>query len=417
MSWLGTLSDFGTAPLAVNIYWESYPGKKAHIWRLWGQTGWMRVSRVTLETPISSYADTITCFCDDLGRPIEAWLGNRLFDMRASVPSYMHHEPPEELADQSDALYWDFLGRCDGIGLRELAEAESRLESEIEAVEVKAERGLRDIDGFIANLLRERRHPDCDAIRREQIAERITAMETMKPKLIGSIAPAREALRAQHEIYERDVYDSLTHHGRIEELHTVRWTMRSRVQPATVNISLWTEDRFAGNLNVGTAWKAQIGASYDGPARKLRSKPQIRKKSVERKSLHQSVRESATSVIASKVGARPSPNKRAPLTLKKQPQQTVKPGRSEESPSGTSVALAKSKRRKAKREVRSQLSVILKKHGTLSELKYVRAFLRGKTGEDLKMALIHLAKHDFMSTNDAVYLFKVLSALKPKKSN
>lgn len=377
----------------------------------------MRVSRVSLETPISSYTDTVTCFCDELGRPIGAWLGNRLFDMRASVPSYMHHEPPEELADQSDALYWDFLGRCDGNGLRELAEAESRLESEIEAVEVKADRGLQDIDVFIANLRRERRHPDCDAMRREQIAERITAMETMKPKLISSIAPARETLRAQHEIYERDVYDSITHHGRIEELYTVRWTMRSRVQPPPVNVSLWTEDKFAGNLNVGTAWKAQIGASYDGPTRKSRSKPQILEKPVERKSLHQSVRESAASVIASKVGVRPLPNKRAPLTLKKPPPQMAEPARSEQSKSGMSVALAKSKRRKAKREARLQLSDILKKHGTFSELKYVRAFLKGKTGEDLKMALIHLAKQDFMSTNDAVYLFKVLSALKSKKSN
>jgi len=41
----------------------------------------------------------------------------------------------------------------------------------------------------------------------------------------------------------------------------------------------------------------------------------------------------------------------------------------------------------------------------------VRAFIKGKTGSDLKLALIHLAKQDFMSVDDAVYLYKALSAL------
>lgn len=79
------------------------------------------------------------------------------------------------------------------------------------------------------------------------------------------------------------------------------------------------------------------------------------------------------------------------------------------------LAWAHSLKKRRNRETRRQLSTILNKYGTLSELKYVRAFLKGKTGADLKMALIHLAKHDFMGADDAVYLFKALSALKTNK--
>jgi len=74
VSWLGELSDFGPAPLAVNVYWESYPGKKAHIWRLWRQTGWMQVVRMSLETPISSHEEVVTLFSNDMGQPMPTWL-------------------------------------------------------------------------------------------------------------------------------------------------------------------------------------------------------------------------------------------------------------------------------------------------------------------------------------------------------
>ena len=124
--------------MAVDIYWESYPGKKAHIWRLWKQTGWLQVARVSLETPISSHEEIIPYFCNDLGQPMPSWLGNRLFDMRSSIPTYMHHEPPEELEDQADALYWDFLGRCDRKNLAELEQAEEKLFQDISATEEKA---------------------------------------------------------------------------------------------------------------------------------------------------------------------------------------------------------------------------------------------------------------------------------------
>lgn len=410
VSWLGELSDFGPAPLAVDIYWESYPGKKAHIWRLWQQTGWLQVARVSLETPVSSHEEIIPYFCNDMGQPIPAWLGNRIFDMRSSVPSYMHHEPPEELEDQADALYWDFLGRCDRQNLAELERGEDQLIDEIHSVENKALEGVSQIDGYISNLRREKRHPECSFARKSEIDARISDVEKYQPQLLAAIPGEIEALRKGYERFEEDTFESLTYHGRKEILYTVRWTMCSRHQPPLVNVSLWTEERFIGNLNVGTKWKESLRAghrievSLDVP-NAIRTKREV-KLALAKQAGDEPIKAEANKP---KRRGRPLGSKNENKATKAIPQNKRF--------SAIETALAQSEARKYKREIRQQLSTILNKHGTLSELKYVRAFLRGKTGADLKAALIHLAKHDFMSTDDAVYLFKVLTALNAKKSS
>ena len=364
---------------------------------------------MSLETPVSSHEEIIPYFCNDMGQPMPAWLGNRLFDMRSSVPSYMHHEPPEELEDQSDALYWDFLGRCDQKNLAELERGEDTLVDSIHTLESNALAGVSEIDRYISNLRREKRHPECTNARRVELDARISDIEKYKPQLLATLPSAIEALRKEYESFEEDTFESLKYHGRIEILYTVRWTMCSRYQPSPVNVSLWTEERFMGNLNVGTKWKERLRAghridvSLDQP-NAIRTKREVKRALAKRDSL----KANAPNSTESKNRGRPvgSTNKA----------RTVSPVTKPKSFSGAEAALAKSSGRQAKRETRQQLSSVLNKHGTLSELKYVRAFLKGKTGADLKMALIHLAKHDFMSTDDAVYLFKVLSAFKTKNS-
>ena len=410
MSWLGQLSDFGSAPLAVDIYWESYPGKKAHVWRLWQQTGWMRVVRMSLETPISSHEEVITLFCNDLGQPMPTWLGNRLFDMRSSIPSYMHHEPPKELEDQADALYWDFLGRCDQKNLAELAHREDSLFEQIVATEDKALAGVKEIDRYIGSLRRERRHPDCTMVRKKEIDARIRDVVQYKPKLLAAIPEEVNKLRNSYETFEKDVFESVTYLGQMEPLYTVRWTMQSRQMAPPVNVSLWTEERFMGNLNVGTKWKERLRAghrievSLDKP-NAIRTKREV-KRALAKQAGDEPIKAEANKP---KRRGRPLGSKNENKAAKAIPQKKRF--------SAIETALAQSEARKYKREIRQQLSTILNKHGTLAELKYVRTFLRGKTGADLKSALIHLAKQDFMSTEDAVYLFKALTALNAKKSS
>lgn len=392
VSWLGELSDLGSAPLAVDVYWESYPGKKAHIWRLWEQTGWLQVACVSLETPVSSHEETLTYFCNDMGQRIPAWLGNRLFDMRCSVPSYMHHEPPEELENLADALYWDFLGRCDRKNLADLEQGEDKLIEDIHSIEKKGLEGVSQIDDYISSLRREKRHPECSPTRKLEIDSRITEVEKYKPQLLAALPTEIEALRKNYERLEEDTFESLTYHGRIDVLYTVRWTMCSRRQPTSVNLSLWTEERFRGNLNVGSAWKAQTSSRRQSKKR-MRKAPPIDFSSL----------------------------------AEQRPVLTLKESKTDNKPSGVEIprverapdnsTWAHKTRKKRKREIRQELSAALRNHGTLSELKYVRTLLKDKRGEELKAALIHLAKHDFMSTDDAVYLFKVLTALNAKKNS
>ena len=356
---------------------------------------------MSLETPVSSHQEVISYFCNDMGQPLPAWLGNRLFDMRSSIPTYMHHEPPEELEEQADALYWDFLGRCDRKNLAELERGEDRLNDDIHAKEGMALGGVSQIDDYISSLRREKRHPDCALSRKSQIDDRIAEVEKYKPQLLAALPDEINTLRRDYETLEQDIFESLTFHGRIEPLYTVRWTMCSRYQPPPVNVSLWTEERFMGNLNVGSKWKAQFQSIRENSVQHTVSRNENPAKTPQKsegaKPVRNTIKASAAQAIALKLGASPSLNPKQGALAK-------------------SKKLERADRKRRNREARLQLSAVLQKHGTLKDLKYVRAFLKGKTGADLKMALIHLAKHDFMSTDDAVYLFKVLSALKTNKS-
>jgi len=331
------------------------------------------------------------------------WQGNRLFDMRSSIPSYMHHEPPEELEDQADALYWDFLGRCDRKNLTKLARGEGTLFEEITNTEDRALAGVTEIDRYIGSLRRERRHPNCTAVRKTEIDARISDVAQYKPKLLAAIPEEVNKLRKAYETFEDDVFESVTCHGHMEPLYTVRWTMQSRHIPPPVNVSLWTEERFMGNLNVGTRWKEQFRAGHRIDVSPDKPNEVRTKKDVRRALAKQRNEEPTPSSDAPKKRGRPKGSKSTVTTSKPvfKFQKTV----------GAQSALDKAARRNAKRAKRQELSQVLQNHGTIAELKHVRAFIKGKTGSDLKLALIHLAKQDFMSVDDAVYLYKALSAL------
>ena len=363
---------------------------------------------MNLETPISSHEEIVTLFSNDMGQPMPTWLGNRLFDMRSSIPSYMHHEPPEELEDQADALYWDFLGRCDRKNLADLARGEETLFEDIAETEDKALKGVTEIDRYIGSLRRERRHPNCTEVRKTKIDARISDVAQYKPKLLAAIPEEVSKLRKAYETFEDDVFESVTYHGHIEPLYTVRWTMQSRHMPPPVNVSLWTEERFMGNLNVGTKWKERLRSGRFVDVTPDKPNEVRTKKDVRRALAKQANEEPTPSSDAPKKRGRPKGSKNTVTTSK--------PVFKFQKSVGAQSALDKAARRNAKRAKRQELSQVLQNHGTIAELKHVRAFIKGKTGSDLKLALIHLAKQDFMSVDDAVYLYKALSALNSNKT-
>lgn len=402
MVWRGNLVDFGPVPVAVDVYWESYPGKKAHIWKLWNRSGWIQVSRVYLDTPLRTFVDTIVSFCDEYGRKIGNWFGQRLFDMRFSFPKVLHLDPPEELEDIEDAKYWDFLGRCDQSLLNDLSSKENDTEQALLKSESSLEQGLREIDEFIAALRRERRHHDCTADRKQEIDKRIAKVNAWRPVLLATLPKEREKLRAELEIFEADIEECLTIHGRIEPLYTVYWSMVSRQMPPRINRSLWTEHRYEGNLNAGSIWREHMRAGHRVDAPLGRLDPITPKKRKKRK------RQVETKNTGKRRGRPPgSKNK----TVQTEPE--IPPIK----PITNVTAQDKSQSRKRKREIRRQIADILKLHGTLAELKTVWERLRGKTGTALKAALADLARHDYMKTDDAVYLYGIISALRPKSDD
>ncbi len=355
----------------------------------------MQVAEAKLETPLSSHRQIIACYCDDHGRAIQTWLGDRIFDMRASLPTYMHQDPPEELPDLMEGLYWDFLGRCDMKSLRALEQAERKLDEAINAIEDEADLGLRDVNAFIFNLRRERRAPECLPERRAAIRKRIGDMEAMRPSLLKALDASVRSLRDNHDQFEADTYEGLSCHGRIDVLYTVRWTLRSRHMSKPINASLWSEDRWAENLNPFGAWRTQHktcvpdrllarGTKKAPPSRasaeaKADTKDTKTQRSIQQTPAVPRMADTVAAVIAGKV----------------QPESLI----------SQSTRLPGWGHRERKRLVRQTMAE--RRKGHLSKLILSR--IGYKNGQALKTALIALATDRQISTDDAIYLYKILS--------
>ena len=355
----------------------------------------MQVAEATLETPLSSTKQFIACYCDDHGRAIQTWLGDRIFDMRASVPTYMHQDPPEELADLMDALYWDFLGRCDMKSLRALEQAERKLDQDIHAIEDEADLGLREVNAFIFNLRRERRAPDCSSERRAAIRKRIGDMEAMRPSLLKALGASVQSLRDNHDQFEVDIYEGLSCHGRIYVLYTVRWTLRSRHMSKPINASLWSEERWAENLNPFGAWRTQHKTCVPDRllARGTKKAPPTRARAETKADTKDTNTQSLTRQPP--VAPRMADTVAAVIARKVRP----------ESRTSQSSRLPGWGHRKRERLVRQAMSE--RRKGHLSKL--VLSCVGYKSGQALKTALIALATDRQISTDDAIYLYKILS--------
>lgn len=217
----------GTLPFTVEAYIDTYHGPGWVRRQLRGRSGWLQVSRVRLTTDISDWSATVVAGMTDDGERLGKMTANAFLAMRMSGPQTCFDDPPEELTDFSEMLFWDFLGRCDLRHLDLLEDAERELEDRLEAEQLRGEKVLGDAEQYIANLQRRRRSPEA-AQERTSIDARIALMEEKYAAASAWLVRHLARLREQGDGFEADVMAALENHGEYEELYTVHWVARSQ---------------------------------------------------------------------------------------------------------------------------------------------------------------------------------------------
>lgn len=242
------LCHSGMLPFEVDIYLDTYDGPGWVKRQLRGRSGWLRVSRVEMSTPISDWAATLVAAITDDGVCLGPFASSAFLDMRSSNPREALDDPDEDLDGAMEMLVWDFLGACDIRHLRMLSDAETEVGELIASEQARGERILGDADIHIAAMRRERRDLRSTPQLRVQLADRIAFFENKQSAASAWLVRRLASMRAELMQVENEVFEALQNHGEVEELYTVRWVARHAFDRSTSaplhrsRVSAWIRD-------------------------------------------------------------------------------------------------------------------------------------------------------------------------------
>lgn len=223
-SWAGSRSpEFGVYPVELHFSLDSHVGPSWVVPAMFNRSGWLSVAEVEMETEFDRTRAVIAACVNDEGEVLGQWVVEALFSMQSSLPREVVVEPPDDLAEALDALYWDFLGRCDIAHLKTLEEEERRISSAIARLELRRREVYEKVEAFLSSLYaRRRRERGNDELCR-LIDAKIEEVETKQAETEIWHRGRLQELQVELATFESQVLASLQNHGNLHPLYTVYW--------------------------------------------------------------------------------------------------------------------------------------------------------------------------------------------------
>lgn len=226
-NWAGYRSpEFGVYPVELHFSLDSHVGPGWVVPALFNRSGWLAVAEVEMETEFDQTRAVIAACINDEGEVLGQWVAEALFSMQCSLPEEVVVEPPDDLADALDALYWDFLGRCDLSHLRALEDKERQISSSIARLELRRREVYEKVETFLSGLYaRRRREVDRPDLRR-LIDAKIAEIDSKQAEAEAWHRQQLQAFHSEMETFDKQVLASLQNHGSLRPLYTVYWQTR-----------------------------------------------------------------------------------------------------------------------------------------------------------------------------------------------
>lgn len=226
-SWAGSRSpEFGVYPVELHFSLDSHVGPSWVVPAMFNRSGWLSVAEVEMETEFDRTRAVIAACVNDEGEVLGQWVVEALFSMQSSLPQEVVVEPPDDLEEALDALYWDFLGRCDIAHLKILEEEERRISSAIARLELRRREVYEKVETFLSSLYaRRRRERGNDELCR-LIDAKIEEVEIKQAETEIWHRGRLQELQAELATFEGQVLASLQNHGNLRPLYTVYWKAR-----------------------------------------------------------------------------------------------------------------------------------------------------------------------------------------------
>jgi hypothetical protein len=223
-SWAGSRSpEFGVYPVELHFSLDSHVGPSWVMPAMFNRSGWLSVAEVEMETEFDRTRAVIAACVNDEGEVLGQWVVEALFSMQSSLPQEVVVEPPDDLEEALDALYWDFLGRCDIAHLKTLEEEERRISSAIARLELRRREVYEKVEAFLSSLYARRRRERGNHELCRVIDAKIGEVETKQAETEIWHRGRLQELQAELATFESQVLASLQNHGNLRPLYTVYW--------------------------------------------------------------------------------------------------------------------------------------------------------------------------------------------------
>jgi hypothetical protein len=242
--------DFGIFPLAVSIDLDDYDGPAWHVAPFRHRSGWLMASEATMETPFGIQRRQLVAAISERNEVYPPWIAAQLLQMPMSLPMEAECEPPDQLEEVMDGLYWDFLGRTDGESLGLLMQHQERNDAKIRNFERQCAGLENSLWAAARALRRECRQEDISAVRRDEVARQLDHLFEMRDELALRMTQGVAEMRLEMDTLEEEVFSSLTSHGEVETACVLHWTTRSRRRGTSIHLPVFQEESYSAD-----AWR------------------------------------------------------------------------------------------------------------------------------------------------------------------
>lgn len=236
--------EFGIYPVAVSLYLGGYDGPAGHLSPFRHRSGWLMVSEARLVMPFGVWRRPLVAAISDHGEIYPPWIAARLLHMPMSFPKDAECEPPDQLEEVMDGLYWDFLGQMDRENLRFLEEEQERRDANIRQFEDRCAALEARLAAAIRALRKERRRDGFSGSGRADTETRLNRFREMQEELALAMRQRVAEMRRETDALEEAVLSSLTKRGEIEPLFTIRWAARSQRRGMELRLPLFQEEPY-----------------------------------------------------------------------------------------------------------------------------------------------------------------------------
>jgi hypothetical protein len=193
---------------------------------MFNRSGWLSVAEVEMETEFDRTRAVIAACVNDEGEVLGQWVVEALFSMQSSLPREVVVEPPDDLEEALDALYWDFLGRCDIAHLKTLEGEERHISSAIARLELRCREVYEKVEAFLSSLYAWRRRERGNDELCKMIDAKIEEVETKQAETEIWHRGRLHELQAELATFESQVLAALQNPGNLRPLYTVYWQAR-----------------------------------------------------------------------------------------------------------------------------------------------------------------------------------------------